>query len=196
MSSVKLQSFCPGLEVLSNSLKPGDAHILQQIKPSLVQIMAWRLFGAKPLSEPMLIYRQCVSFQWPSMGPLTRASWCRCGQLATPASATSVLRPTWSESAAAARMTRWPRWIGTLREHRRSSPGCPLAATWEPSGFCECHIERCYSEKPNPAPPKQPWVADLSWRLSFLKLNVIGAAPVQLRLSDQQYYCLLRGCLY
>ena len=25
-------------------------------KPSLVQIMAWRLDGAKPLSEPMLEY--------------------------------------------------------------------------------------------------------------------------------------------
>ena len=34
----------------------GDAYTRQKTRPSLVQIMACRLFGAKPLSEPMLEY--------------------------------------------------------------------------------------------------------------------------------------------
>ena len=33
-----------------------DVYMCQQSRPSLVQIMACRLFGAKPLSEPMLAY--------------------------------------------------------------------------------------------------------------------------------------------
>ena len=40
--------------ILVNSLRPSDAYMRQQDKPTLVQIMACRLFGAKPLSEPML----------------------------------------------------------------------------------------------------------------------------------------------
>ena len=50
-----------------NSLQPRDACIRYQTRPSLVQIMVCRLFGAKPLSQPMLDY--CPSthgniFQW------------------------------------------------------------------------------------------------------------------------------------
>ena len=41
-----------------NSLRPSDTYTSQYDKPSLVQIMACRLFGAKPLSEPMLPYCQ------------------------------------------------------------------------------------------------------------------------------------------
>ena len=39
-----------------NSLRPSDAYMPRQPKPSMIQIMACRLFGAKPLSEPMLEY--------------------------------------------------------------------------------------------------------------------------------------------
>ena len=39
-----------------HAFMPCDAYMRQQTRPSLVQIMAWRLFGAKPLSEPMLAY--------------------------------------------------------------------------------------------------------------------------------------------
>ena len=41
-----------------NSLRPSDAYMCQWTKSSLVQIMAFRLFGAKPLSKPMLEYCQ------------------------------------------------------------------------------------------------------------------------------------------
>ena len=41
---------------LNNSLRPSDAYMRQYTKLSFVQIMACRLFGAKPLSEPVLIY--------------------------------------------------------------------------------------------------------------------------------------------
>ena len=39
-----------------NSLRPRDAYMRHQSRPSLVQIMACRLCGTKPLSEPMLDY--------------------------------------------------------------------------------------------------------------------------------------------
>ena len=39
-----------------NPLRDIDACMRQQAMPSLVQIMAWRLFGAKPSSEPMVAY--------------------------------------------------------------------------------------------------------------------------------------------
>ena len=39
-----------------NSLRPGDAYMRQKTNPSLVQIMACRLVGAKPLSAPILEY--------------------------------------------------------------------------------------------------------------------------------------------
>ena len=41
-----------------NSLMPSDAYMRRQPKTSLVQIMACRLFGAKPLSEPKLEHCQ------------------------------------------------------------------------------------------------------------------------------------------
>ena len=39
-----------------NSLRPSDAYMRRWTGSSLLQIMACRLFGAKPLSEPMLEY--------------------------------------------------------------------------------------------------------------------------------------------
>ena len=39
-----------------NSLRPSDTYMRRWTGPSLVQIMACRLFGAKPLSEPILEY--------------------------------------------------------------------------------------------------------------------------------------------
>ena len=41
-----------------NSWRSSDAYMRQYNIPTLVQIMACRLFGAKPLSEPMLPYCQ------------------------------------------------------------------------------------------------------------------------------------------
>ena len=41
-----------------NSLRSSDAYMRQWNRPSLVQIMACCLLGAKPLSEPMLVYCQ------------------------------------------------------------------------------------------------------------------------------------------
>ena len=41
-----------------NSLRPSDAYMHQETKSSLVQIMAFRLFGTKPLSEPTVTYCQ------------------------------------------------------------------------------------------------------------------------------------------
>ena len=41
-----------------NSSPPSAAYMRQCLEPALVQIMACRLFGAKPLSKPMLGYCQ------------------------------------------------------------------------------------------------------------------------------------------
>ena len=41
-----------------NSSPPSAAYMCQWIGSALVQIMAWSLFGAKPLSKPMLRYCQ------------------------------------------------------------------------------------------------------------------------------------------
>ena len=41
-----------------NSLRPSDAYMRQLTRPLLVQILACRLVGAKPLSEPTLVYCQ------------------------------------------------------------------------------------------------------------------------------------------
>ena len=41
-----------------DSLRPSDAYMHQYNRSTLVHIMANRLFGAKPLSEPMLPYCQ------------------------------------------------------------------------------------------------------------------------------------------
>ena len=41
-----------------NASFPGAAYMRQWTGSALVQIMAWRLFDAKPLCEPMLVYYQ------------------------------------------------------------------------------------------------------------------------------------------
>ena len=41
-----------------NSLRPSDAYMHHQLRPSLAQIMACCLLAAKPLSEPMMNYCQ------------------------------------------------------------------------------------------------------------------------------------------
>ena len=46
------------LEVCFNSWRMSDAYMHQYTMPSLVQIMACRLFGDNPLSEPMMVYCQ------------------------------------------------------------------------------------------------------------------------------------------
>ena len=54
-----MKSYSNGFEKeFINSPRPGDAYMRQCNKLSLVQIMACRLFGAKPLSEPVLTYCQ------------------------------------------------------------------------------------------------------------------------------------------
>ena len=45
-----------------NSSPPSAAYMRQRIRSALVQIMACRLFGAKPLPEPVLAY--CVLHPW------------------------------------------------------------------------------------------------------------------------------------
>ena len=44
--------------MIINSYRPNDAYVYQYARPSLLQIMAWRLLGVKTLSEPM------PSHQW------------------------------------------------------------------------------------------------------------------------------------
>ena len=39
-----------------HSLGPGDAYMRRRTGSPMVQLMACRLFGAKPLPEPMIIY--------------------------------------------------------------------------------------------------------------------------------------------
>ena len=41
-----------------NSLRPGDAYMRHWNESELIQVMACRLFGAKPLPEPMVDYCQ------------------------------------------------------------------------------------------------------------------------------------------
>ena len=43
---------------MHNSSPPSAAYMRQWIGSALVETMAWRLFGAKPLSKPMLVYYQ------------------------------------------------------------------------------------------------------------------------------------------
>ena len=57
MSSAHCQPFYLGLNMLTH-LPPSAAYIRQRIRSALVQIIACRLFGAKPLSKPMLDYCQ------------------------------------------------------------------------------------------------------------------------------------------
>ena len=51
-------SYYSGKGVVVNSSPPSAAYTRQWIGWALVQIMACRLFGAKPLSKPMLRYYQ------------------------------------------------------------------------------------------------------------------------------------------
>ena len=46
-----------------NSSSPGATYMRQWTGPSLIQLMACRLFGAKPLPEPMLAYCQLDSWE-------------------------------------------------------------------------------------------------------------------------------------
>ena len=63
-AKVKKQSYvqwiCTGdrmaINPVLNSLRPSDAYMRRWTGSSLLQIMAFRLVGAKPLSEPMLGY--------------------------------------------------------------------------------------------------------------------------------------------
>ena len=50
-----------------NSLRPSDAFMHQYTKPSLIQIMACRLMGAKPLSDQMLVYCSLGHWEWTSV---------------------------------------------------------------------------------------------------------------------------------
>ena len=50
-----------------NSLRPGGAYMHRQPVASLVQIMAWRQTGAKPLSESMLPYCQLEAWEQTSV---------------------------------------------------------------------------------------------------------------------------------
>ena len=49
---------CMHQQSLVNSFLPGAAYMRHWVGSALVQIMACRLFGAKPLPEPMLSYYQ------------------------------------------------------------------------------------------------------------------------------------------
>ena len=51
-----LQNWTPVGEAIVNSSPPSATYMRQWIREALVQIMACRLFGANPLSEPMLEY--------------------------------------------------------------------------------------------------------------------------------------------
>ena len=54
-----MRNWCHGMiEMSVNSLSPSAAYMRQWIGSALVQIMACRLFGVKPLSKPMLTYCQ------------------------------------------------------------------------------------------------------------------------------------------
>ena len=52
-----------------NSLKPCAAYMRQWTNSALVQVMAYRLFGAKPLPKPMLVY-----YQW-TLGNKFQSDW-------------------------------------------------------------------------------------------------------------------------
>ena len=72
--------YCANKDV--NSSPPhGATYMRQRIRSALVQIMACRLFGAKPFSKPMLCYHQLDSYT-----PVTQdgdpAAICKIGQIA------------------------------------------------------------------------------------------------------------------
>ena len=47
-------------ETWINFLRPADAFIISGRGPSLVQIVAWSLFGGAPLPGPLMIHRQFI----------------------------------------------------------------------------------------------------------------------------------------
>ena len=53
---VEWVGLCRCLCEVFNILRSDDTFMHHQTRPSLGQIMAWHLLGAKPLSEPMLVY--------------------------------------------------------------------------------------------------------------------------------------------
>ena len=74
-TSIKFHSNLPGANELSiNSSPPSAAYTRQWIGSALVQIMACRLFGAKPLSEPML--GNCQLDPWEQN--LWKSNWNSC----------------------------------------------------------------------------------------------------------------------
>ena len=66
-NSKKVQYLYVKYTVLVTSLRPSAAYMRKQPMISLVQIMACRLFGAKPLSEPMLDYCQLEPWEQTSV---------------------------------------------------------------------------------------------------------------------------------
>ena len=58
---------CEEIGMCINSSSLSAAYVRQWTGPSLVQEMAWRLFGAKPLPEPMLVYCPLDSWEKVSM---------------------------------------------------------------------------------------------------------------------------------
>ena len=58
MSFAKLRLFHSGIDQCMNASPPSAAYMRRWTGSALVQIMACRLDGAKPLSEPMLTYYQ------------------------------------------------------------------------------------------------------------------------------------------
>ena len=52
---------------LFNSSSPGAAYMRRRTGSTLVQVMACRLFGAKPLPEPMMAYCQLDSLEQTSV---------------------------------------------------------------------------------------------------------------------------------
>ena len=60
-------TFSAGKTHLINSFTPSAAYMRQWTGSALAQIMACRLFGAKPLSKPVLGYCQLQKLQWVSI---------------------------------------------------------------------------------------------------------------------------------
>ena len=60
------------LECWVNPSPPSAAYMRQWIRSALVQVMACRLFGAKPLSKPMLGYCQLHPYKQTSVNIVTK----------------------------------------------------------------------------------------------------------------------------
>ena len=57
-----------------NSSPPGAAYMRQRTGSSLVQVMSCRLFGAKPLPEPMMAY--CQPDSWEQISVKFKSEFC------------------------------------------------------------------------------------------------------------------------